>query len=68
MEYEITMLANSESFQMPPITTVTFQTFYYFMSWFTTNIWILLNNNFKLMLVAFILLTAVNNIIYTCLC
>lgn len=48
MEYEITMLANSESFQMRPTTTVTFQTFYYFMLWFTTNIWILLNNDFKL--------------------
>lgn len=57
MEYEIIMLANSESFQMRPTTTVTFLTFDYFKLWFTTNIWILLNNNFKLMLAAFILLT-----------
>lgn len=31
MEYEITMLANSESFQTRPTTTVTFQTCYYFI-------------------------------------
>lgn len=31
MEYEIIMLANSESFQIRPTTTVTFQTFYYFI-------------------------------------